>query len=206
MFLDSVFNKLNLKETHSRVYVKLLESGPLSVGNLYKHLGMPRSTLYGLLEDLNVCGLVTLSSKQDIKIWQAAPPEKVKEIMTEKVDSLTAAIEDFNTVLPTLKNNQRVDFVSPKFSYFEGSEGLKQLLKDPLMYRDIETEVFWPYKDMLENLGEKFLTENTIIKRIKRNIYARVIWPSKKLLISRKIRSQGVGLNLKERFVWPLRM
>ena len=83
--LDNIFNQLQLKKEHTLVYSTLLESGPLPAGKLAKRLNMPRSSLYGFLQDLAQKGLVLQSEKQAIKIWQASPPEK--ETSSDEEDS-----------------------------------------------------------------------------------------------------------------------
>ncbi|MFZ2834652.1 MAG: hypothetical protein WAZ64_01295, partial [Candidatus Moraniibacteriota bacterium] len=79
-------------------------------------------------------------------------------------------------VLESLKSSQKTDFISPKFHYFEGIEELKTMLKDVLLYNDLETELCWPVKDVMKVVGEEFLHELNK-KRIRSNIYIKVVWP-----------------------------
>jgi hypothetical protein len=65
---------------------------------------------------------------------------------------------------------------APKFQIFEGRTGLKHVLKDLLLYRDTETQAYWPIKQMIELLGPTFFAEHNR-ERIKRNLYTRAIWP-----------------------------
>ena len=81
--------------------------------------------------------------------------------------------------MPELISKQKTDFISPNFQYYEGSEGVKQILKDAFLYRDIETETLWPIKDMIEVLGKDFFIYFNK-RRIKQNISIRSIWPSDK--------------------------
>lgn len=174
--LDKIFDKFGLKKEHSDIYLALLDSGIMPTGNLAKRLNMPRSTLYGLLENLAQHGLVSQSEKNKVKMWQAVAPETINTIINEKINTLESTRTDFESVLKSLKLSQKIDFISPKFHYFEGIEELKVMLKDVLLYNDLETELYWPVKDVMKVVGEEFLHELNK-KRIRSNIHIKVIWP-----------------------------
>ncbi|MFZ4649016.1 MAG: TrmB family transcriptional regulator [Patescibacteria group bacterium] len=174
--LDEIFGKLGLKKEHSDTYLTLLESGVVSAGNLAKRLNIPRTTLYGLLNDLSRGGLVLQSEKENIKLWQAVDPENIKIILNDKINSLENTRNSFNSIIEKLKSSQKTDFFSPKFNYFEGAEEMKTMLKNVLLYDDLHTELCWPVKDIIKVVGAEFLNEFNK-KRIRNNIYIRVIWP-----------------------------
>jgi sugar-specific transcriptional regulator TrmB len=177
--LDTIFEKLGLKREHSDVYVVLLEGGSMPAGNLAKRLNIPRSTLYGLLDELAQGGLVLQNEKGNVKLWQAVDPEKIKNILNEKINALEKTRGSFDTILEDLKKSQKTDFVSPKYNYFEGKEEMRIMLKDVLLYDDLETELCWPVKDLNRVLGEEYLFEFNK-KRIRNGISIRVIWPQEK--------------------------
>lgn len=177
--LDKIFEKLNLKKEHTNVYLSLLENGIMSAGNLTKRLDVPRSTLYGLLNDLATNGLVLQNEKENVKLWQAVDPENIKTILNDKINSLENTRNSFDSLLEKLKSSQKTDFTSPKFNYFEGVEEMKIMLKNVLLYDNLHTELCWPVKDVIKVVGEEFLHEFNK-KRVRNNIYIRVIWPTDK--------------------------
>ena len=180
--LDNIFNQLQLKKEHTLIYSTLLESGPLAAGKLAKRLNMPRSSLYGFLEDLGQKGLVLQSEKLAVKIWQAAPPEKVREVLNDQINQIEKAKSSFANLLPDLQAKQKTDFITPKFTYFEGQEGLRQIIKDVLLYRDLRTQAFWPIKDMVDAIGKEFLEQYGTKERIRRNIHIQVLVPKNKMI------------------------
>jgi len=184
--LDTIFKQFNLKKEHTVVYSSLLESGPLPAGKLAKRLNMPRATLYGFLDDLNQKGLVLKSEKLAVKIWQAAPPEKVKEILNEQVNQIEKAKKSFANILPDLQAKQSTDFITPKFTFFEGQDGLRQIIKDVLLYRDLKTFGFWPIRDMVEVIGKEFLEQYGTKERIFRNIHVKLLVPQNKMIDIKK--------------------
>jgi sugar-specific transcriptional regulator TrmB len=177
--LDTIFDKLDLKREHSDVYLALLEGGSMPAGNLAKRLNVPRSTLYGLLDELAKAGLVLQNEKGNVKLWQAVDPDKIKNIINDKINALENTRGSFEAILEKLKSSQKTDFVSPKFNYFEGKEEMRIMLKDVLLYDDLETELCWPVKDMMRVLGADFLNEFNK-RRVRNNIFIRVIWPQDK--------------------------
>lgn len=178
--LDAIFAKLGLKREHSDVYLALLEGGLMPAGKLAKALNTPRSTLYGLLDDLAQAGLVLQNEKYNVKLWQAVNPESIKSIINDKINALENTRSNFDVLLESLKKSQKTDFVSPKYHYFEGAEEMRTMLKDVLLHNDLETELCWPVKDILRVIGAEFLNEFNK-KRIRNNIYIKVIWPMDKI-------------------------
>ena len=174
--LDSIFEKFGLKREHSDVYVGLLEGGLMPAGKLAKQLNAPRSTIYGLLEDLAKAGLVLQNEKNNVKLWQATDPETIKTLLNEKINSLENTKASFDGMLEKLKASQKTDFLSPKFHYFEGADEMRAMLKDVLLYDNLETQLCWPVKDVMKIVGEDFLFELNV-KRIKSKISIKVIWP-----------------------------
>lgn len=174
--LDSIFVNFGLKREHSDAYLALLEGGIMPAGKLAKHLGVPRSTVYGLLEDLAQSGLVLQNEKSNVKLWQAAAPETIKTIINEKINALEGTRTGFESMLESLKKSQKTDFLSPKFHYYEGVDEMKMMIKDVLLYDNLETELCWPVKDMIRVLGNEFLHEFNK-KRVRSNIQIKVIWP-----------------------------
>jgi sugar-specific transcriptional regulator TrmB len=177
--LDTIFEKLGLKREHSDVYLALLEGGSMPAGNLAKRLDVPRSTLYGLLDELARGGLILQNEKGNVKLWQAVDPDKIKNIINDKINALENTRGSFEAILGKLKSSQKTDFVSPKFNYFEGAEEMKIMLKDVLLYDDLDTELCWPVRDVIKVVGEDFLFELNK-KRVRNNIYIKVIWPMDK--------------------------
>lgn len=174
--LDAIFVNFGLKREHSDVYVALLENGILPAGNLAKHLNIPRTTLYGLLNDLAQNGLVLQNEKNNIKLWQAVAPDVIKNLLNDRINALENTRDGFESMLESLKKSQKTDFISPKFHYYEGEEEMKMMLKDVLLYNNLETELCWPVKDIIKVVGEEFLSEFNK-KRIRNNVHIKVIWP-----------------------------
>lgn len=192
IMLDSLFSKLQLGKSETDTYLALLESGLTSAGELARRMSVPRSSLYGFLRALQQKGLATVGDKAGVKVWQALSPERLLELVDTQLKNWQSEKENLQGLLETLRERQRTDLLPPRFAYYEGAEGVRSLLREMLLYRDIETFVFWPSKDMLEILGEDYL-QNHNIERIHQNISIRAIWPSNRLIDFRKHTYLGSG-------------
>jgi len=190
--LDQTFQRIGLGESEAEVYSALLEFGTSTAGNLAKKINVPRSSLYGFLSTLAERGLVSQSEDDGVKLWFAESPERILSILDREIDQWGETKTRFNKFLPDLLARQAVDFTTPRFRYFEGSEGVKNILKDMLLYRDIVTEAFWPIRSMVDILGEEFF-EYFNIHRIRQRIYTKAIWPADRVLDIRRFKFLGVG-------------
>lgn len=174
--IETILKSLDFDEYEVKSYIFLLEKGPLTAGALAKVLGTPRSSLYGFLKRLATDNLITESQKNGVKIFVAEPPEKITLLFDQKMEALQKAQNDYIKILPELKSKKGEKYQAPKFQVFEGIEELRNALKDMLLYRDIETQAFWPQKKMVEVLGGEFFRYHNA-QRIKNNISVHAIWP-----------------------------
>ena len=179
--IENIFKSLSFNEHEVKTYLSLLEKGHLTVGVLAKSLGVPRSSLYGFLKRLTENNLIVESQKRGVKIFVAEPPEKINLLFGQKMEALQKAQDDYTKILPELKSKQGEKYQAPKLQIFEGTEELRNALKDILLYRDIETQAFWPQKKMVEVLGGEFFRYHNK-QRIKNNLFVRAIWPKNQVV------------------------
>jgi len=197
--LESVFKKIGLKNVHAQVYMQLLDSVALPAGKLAKMMSLNRQSIYEYLHDLARLGLVKQSERQGVKIWQASSPDEIEEILNEQSAQIESVKNKLLKILPDLKSRRKVDFLTPKFTYYEGRDGIRQIFKDVMLYRDIETLAFWPVKDMIDVVGRDFLEKYVTKERLRRNIYVKFIAPANKMVDITKYPFFGANVKLKRR-------
>ena len=190
--LDRIFAKFGLGNKEVEIYLTLLEAGASTVGELSKKVDIPRTTLYSLLDSLAVLGLVVQGERDGTKLWHAEPPTRVSELIDSRMNTWQETKEKFAGILTHLESRHVTDIVSPHFTYFEGREGVKNVLRDMLRYREIVTQAFWPIRDMIEILGEDFFNELNV-RRIRQKLYTQAIWPKAKVVDIKRNIFLGVG-------------
>ncbi len=177
--MEHVLRTLDLSDEEIKAFLFLLENGAQTAGDLAKKTGLSRPSLYGFMRKMQKKGLVIESQKNKVKTFTASSKEKVSQLFEEKIKVLE---EGKSAVERAYREVMKMGAtVSPKFQMFEGKEGMKQVLKDMLLYKNIETKAYWPIKAMLEILGEEFFKALNK-ERIKNRLYTRAIWPQNQVV------------------------
>lgn len=188
--IEGILKKLELKDDEIKAFVFLLENGSQTAGNLAKKTGLSRPSLYGFMYKLQKMELIIESQKNGIKTFTASPKEKVESLFDEKIRELGKTKLSIEKIYSEIVKEGAT--ISPKFQLFEGKEGMKLVLKDMLLYRDIETKAYWPIKAMLEILSEDFF--RTLNKdRIQSLLTTRAIWPQNQIVDIKKHPYLGTG-------------
>lgn len=191
-----LLGELGFEKGEVQAYTTLLQSGPLAVATLGKRLGVPRTTVYTMLERLRGRGLVRESTRKGLKIFLAEPPDSLNHIFSQRLMALEKAQSEFSKILPDLRAKRVHAATAPRLTVMDGTEGLQSLLRDMLLYSDIQTCSVWPIKKMMEVLSPEFFHLHNKI-RIQRNIYTRAVWPKNESVSIRKHPFMGWGKEFK---------
>ncbi len=190
--LVHALESLGFNPDEVKIYLFLLESGPSTVRELTKKAGAVRSSLYGFLKRLQDRGLIVQSLKQGIKTFAAEAPDKINFLFEQRLEGLQKQQLIYQKLLPELRHRQPSHLIIPKLQLFEGKEGLQNMIRDVFLYRDLDTQSFWPIKDMLDILSPEFF--NYMNKqRIKNNIAIRALWPESQVVNIKDHPYLGVG-------------
>lgn len=177
MKLDEILRGLGLDTAEIDTYSFLLMHGPTGAGQLAGKVGLARSSLYGVLNRLCERGLISESLDEKTKIFIAEPPDKLGLIFGRKIEALAELREEFRKILPDLKKNNKRILLKPRLEMLRGAEGLQSVLKDMLLYHDLQTFALWPIRSMLKVLSPEFFRYLNK-ERILNNLYTRAIWPA----------------------------
>lgn len=194
--LSELLSAIGLSDEETQTYALLLEAGPATVSSLSQKVGKPRPSLYGFLRRLQEKGLVVQSSKSGVRTYAAEPPEKVNFLFRQKLEDLQSKQKLYQSIIPDLEKRIPSNLFTPKFQLYEGESGLRHVLKDMLLYRDIKTEALWPIKAMLDMLSPDFFKYHNK-ERIKNNVSIRAIWPDSQAVDIKDYPYLGVGSELK---------
>jgi sugar-specific transcriptional regulator TrmB len=190
--IHTVLEKLGINDEEVRAFLFLLENGEQTAGNLAKKTGISRPSLYGFLRKLEQKGLVIESQRNGVKTFLANSEAKLKSLLDDRIKDLEKGKLEFEKIFSQIKEGGLNG--GPQFQFFEGKEGVQHVLRDVLLYRNIETRSYWPIKSMLEILGEDFFSRLNQ-ERIRRKIYVRGIWPERQKVDLKNHPYMGVGEN-----------
>lgn len=120
---------LGLTDKEARVYQALLQLGETSAYAISNKSGLKKPTTYVVLEDLRHKGFVQKIPRAKKMRFKAKPPEEMFALAEEKMDIARRA-------MPKLQALQREEQKKVNVMYFEGVNGIKQMLE----YRAREME------------------------------------------------------------------
>ena len=178
-----IFQELGLSEITQKVFSDLISKGPSTARQLAERVAIPRPSVYDHLKILIKKGLVMERSEEGKKVFMIDDVKNIPELLKDKISSLQAEKTKFEIELPSLL--QKVAFIEPQIKFYTGKEGMKQVMNQIMLNRNIETELFWPMSEMMKVLGPEFL-ETLNKKRVERNIFLRAIWPAEQNIDTNK--------------------
>ncbi|RJR31154.1 ArsR family transcriptional regulator [Candidatus Parcubacteria bacterium] len=175
--LQDILKNLNVPETASRIYLRLLETGISSARQLAENLNLPRPSVYDNLKILINLGLVTEIDQENKKLFRVDDVKNISHLVQERISDLQKQKSKLKEVIPKLK--AQADFLEPKIKFYSGQEGVRRAINDILWYENINTLCIWPISEMIDMLGTEWLAEHNR-KRIRKKIYLQTIWPQDK--------------------------
>ena len=128
---QEVLEQFGLSSNESIVYMSALKLGQTSPFAIAKSTGIPRTTVYAVLTDLALKGLVELESstglmKQQTKV-KSVNPSVLREILWKKRAELVKQEVDIVDILPFLKQEYLKDTTNADFQFFPGADGARQV-------------------------------------------------------------------------------
>lgn len=162
-----------LKPSQAEVYLAALELGPASVLALARHTGLPRTTIYPILEKLVQQGVFRAVQQKTHLEYVAAEPRELVQILAERETVLLGAI-------PELEKLQHRSGAESGVTMYEGTDGFKQLWKRILNSGVQEYQHMTNGQGILEYVKEPYIVERLIAERIKRGIKSFQLIPDSK--------------------------
>ena len=132
-----ILTKLGLSEKQAIVYSALLELGESPMTDIAKRSKLKRPTVYLVIEELEILGIVSMVLKGKKKIYSAAHPNRIGELLRFRE-------RQFNEILPSLVAKYGSLSGKPKVQMFEGVIAVRDAYRD--MFQSIsekKEEILW---------------------------------------------------------------
>lgn len=163
-----------LSENEAAIYLAALELGETTVSRLAKKAAIKRTTAYLVIESLKEKGLISSLKKESASVFFAEDPRKLHEVLEErrqKIDKIMPELLAFTNLIDR----------KPEIKFYEGDEGVKEILKDILRYPNSEV-LGWISEDYVKYFKEDFFINYFIPKRVEKKISARTIAPENQII------------------------
>ncbi len=168
---------IGLKGKELQVFLALLRGGTMYAAALAKTTRINRTTVYGLLKELEDRGLVSSATKSGTTKFQSIAPELLPAYIERRAEELVTSRREVARALPMIQQLRNKAARIPRVQYFEGRGGVEQAYEDMLEHNE-ERKVFalTGLEGIVNNLDPKFV-EYFIKKRVSLGITADYIVP-----------------------------
>lgn len=123
--MNANLREIGLTENESKVYLSLLELGPVNAGLITRKSGLHRRVVYDVIDRLIKKGLIGYIIRNGVRLFQAANPERIMEMLKEREEML-------NEVLPQMKMLYVKTREKEETNFYKGKRGLKTVFEDQL--------------------------------------------------------------------------
>lgn len=171
--------KSGLSDKEALIYLSLLELGGAYPSKIAEYSGLNRSTVYMVLLNLSVRGLVNEIEKKNKLFYQIENPNRLIKYTKSKLSIIENEIEQAEKILPEIEGLFTAMGYKPKVTYFEGLEGVLQVYESHINVSKPYEMLAWSNASGLEELlPEKFFVNYRRTKE-KKGITTRGIIPNK---------------------------
>lgn len=125
MDIPRILKKSGLEEREAKLYLAALELGGGTVQKISKQAGLGRVGSYYTLEKLVSQGLFSVAYERKRQRFIPESPKRLVELAKERTQELVQSLPEILSLTNTISNK-------PVIRYFEGHEGIAQVLFDPL--------------------------------------------------------------------------
>ncbi len=114
--------KLELSDMEARSYLKLLETGPITVSEFARLMNIRRTTAYLYTDPLVSKGLVIKIVKGSKKLIAPTPPENIEGLIEQKLNTAQSLKETFPKILEEIKNEYQIfqDNTNVEIKFYKG--------------------------------------------------------------------------------------
>ena len=175
--ITAALRRLDLSVPEQTIYLALLRDGRATARVLSARTGITRPSVYDQLKLLISLSLVVELDVSGKAHFAAADIKHLDALLGDKIDRLEQSRASLAATLPSLIGS--LDTVTPKLRFFEGSEGVKQLLKDIMWHDHTTLQIIWPESSMAQVFDVAFLGWFDE-RRSKRTLSVHVLVPGTK--------------------------
>lgn len=159
-----------LNEKEAFLYVKMLQTGPITVGKLLKQVPYKRGDLYNILYSLRNKGLASEEVKDGLLTFTLTEPSKLEDLIRTQEDQIQINRKAVFSLIPELQSLYNLSLQRPGVRFFEGKEGVWKVLEDSLTSK---TEIYsiTDIDSIIKHIGD--LNEKYAKKRARLQIKKR---------------------------------
>lgn len=170
--IEELIQSIGLTKDQVSVYLYLIRNGQMPANLLSRRLGITRTLVYKILDDLIQYSLVTKDESFKVTRYKANHPYSLREIAEKEkkiADELARKIE---YVISPLVSEYNLQSQKPAVHFMEGLDGVNFILEDTLSAK----ETIYMYTDT-DTLEQELLDvdEQYVKKRLKLGLAKKIL-------------------------------
>ena len=142
--MKDLIKKIGANDKESETFLKLLELGAQPVSVIAKHMGVPRSSMYLVLDNLKKIRLVEEFDRCGIKYVKCIEPRAIFDVLKSRQRNVEHVMELLDERLPELEKLSNKLSITPKVNFFEGKEDVMRMYESVLKEKEF-CAFFNPY-------------------------------------------------------------
>lgn len=160
----SVLSNLGLSENETKVYIEAIKHEQISPFSIAKAVGIPRTTVYDVMFNLALKGLIEIKQAQGLEKQQtwivAKNPSTLRDMLFKRRKDLARLEVGLVDVLPFLKKEYIKQENNTNFSFYPGIEGAKQVMKQTIEAKNNSTLRVFESLMPMDTLGKKLINRD----------------------------------------------
>jgi len=160
----STLSKLGLSENEVKVYEEAIKHEKIAPYALAKAIGMPRTTVYDVMLNLALKGLITVRQSQGLEkqqTWiEAKNPSTLRDMVYRQRRELAQTEVDLVDILPILKGEYSKHVENTNFQMYPGIEGAKQVMNQTIEAKKNSTLRVFESLMPMDTLGKKLINND----------------------------------------------
>ena len=189
--------KSGLGDKEALVYLALLELGGAYPSRIAEYTALNRSTVYKILLNLSVRGLVNEIEKKNKLFYQIERPQKLIRYNESKIRIAEESLETVKNILPNIESLFSSLSDRPKITYYEKEEGILQIYEEHISVKKPYEMLAWANAHELINLLPAPFFDHYVKTKEKIGIKTRGILPdTEENRAFNSVRYKGIGEKL----------
>lgn len=164
--------EIGLSADQARVYSYLIENGTIPANTLSRRLGITRTLVYKILDDLDTKGLIEKDDSYKVTRFNAKHPHALRDIAESERQAADETSRKIETMMGPLVSAYNLEPEKPAVHFMEGLSGIQEILKDSLT----SSEPIYMYVDS-DTIEQEVLDLDAayVPKRLKKGIVKKML-------------------------------
>ncbi len=175
--LQLQLKKIGLNEKAAAIYIAILELGTAFPSKIAETTKLNRSTVYKILVDLAVKGLVTELERNKKICYQVERPHKLLSFARNQVQLAEDRLEQTKKIIPDIEGLFSTLSYKPKVRYFDGMTGVLAVYEDHIAEKEPYEMVGYSNVEELIKVLPQFFKKRYVMMKEKIGITSRGIFP-----------------------------